>query len=91
MGAHALGNLHKSASGYSGTFTDGAHRKLNNEYYSQMGCSVRWHICYLAYQTKMFSFSPYAMKLRVIIWQFNTLIWKILLNLAIIKSFFDWL
>ena len=36
MGAHALGNLHKSASGYSGTFTDGAHRKLNNEYYSQM-------------------------------------------------------
>ena len=36
MGAHALGNLHRSSSGYEGTFTDGAHKKLNNQYFSDM-------------------------------------------------------
>ena len=43
MGAHALGNLHRSASGYEGTFTDGDHRELNNAYYSDMfDSSLTW-------------------------------------------------
>ena len=36
MGAHALGNMHFKFSSYAGTFTTGAHKELNNQYFSDM-------------------------------------------------------
>ena len=42
MGAHALGVMHRGTSGYSGTFTNGAVKKLNNQYFSDMFDSSDW-------------------------------------------------
>ena len=36
MGAHAVGNMRRSKSGYTGQFTEGRNRKLNNDYYADM-------------------------------------------------------
>jgi len=42
MGAHALGVMHRGVSGYSGSFTNGAVKKLDNQYFSDMFDSSDW-------------------------------------------------
>ena len=42
MGAHALGVMHRGTSGYAGTFTNGAVKKLNNQYFADMFDSSDW-------------------------------------------------